>query len=324
MNGIPVESEVQNIMIRQAVEQYQQDSEEMMAHHVPVMFNEILEYLKPSSEAVFVDGTLGLGGHAEAILRLIGPAGRLIGIDRDERSLRQAQERLAPFSQQCAFIHDDFRNVDTVLRRLEIPSVDGILLDLGVSSFQLDDPQRGFSLRFDGPLDMRLDQDSPISAYDLVNSLSEKELSAIIKDYGQERWHSRIARYLVSERVKHPIETTQELREIILRAIPYRNYKEKIHPATRTFQAFRIAVNRELEALEVALDRCVASLKPNGRIAVIAFHSLEDKIVKEKFRSMARAGQVRLLVKKPLRPSEQESTQNPRARSARLRIAERI
>ena len=155
-------------------------------------------------------------------------------------------------------------------------------------------------------------------------TLSEKELSAIIKDYGQERWHSRIARYLVSERVKHPIETTQELREIILRAIPYRNYKEKIHPATRTFQAFRIAVNRELEALEVALDRCVASLKPNGRIAVIAFHSLEDKIVKEKFRSMARAGQVRLLVKKPLRPSEQESTQNPRARSARLRIAERI
>ena len=294
------------------------------ASHIPVMLNEVIEYLRPKPGNIFVDGTLGLGGHAEVIVKLIGTTGRLIGIDRDAQALAVARENLRAYQGQCDLIHENYSNIDKVLAKLNIRNVDCILLDLGLSSFQLNDPRRGFSFRSDGPLDMRMDQDSYISAFDLVNSLSEKEISAILKDFGQERWHHRVARYIVQRRSEKPIETTKELSDIILRAMPRQSRREKIHPATRAFQAFRIAVNRELEGLEEALDKCFDVLKVGGRIGVIAFHSLEDRIVKQKFRGWAKGGEYNLIVKKPLRPSDNEANFNPRARSARLRIAERI
>ncbi len=292
--------------------------------HIPVMMKEVQEAIHLKKGGIFVDGTLGLGGHARAILTQIGPEGRLIAIDRDKESLKLAQEHLKEFSAQCEFVHEDFRYLDRVLNNLNIKEVDGILLDLGVSSLHLDNPERGFSFQADGPLDMRMDQESPISAYDLVNSLSENEISTIIKEYGEERWHRRIARYIVSERGKQPIETTAQLRDIILRAIPYRNYKDRSHPATRSFQALRIAVNRELESLERALEVGINFVKVGGRIVVISFHSLEDRIVKLRFRNLSQEGQVKILTKKPLRADEEEVSLNPRSRSARLRAAERI
>ncbi|MBN1870726.1 MAG: 16S rRNA (cytosine(1402)-N(4))-methyltransferase RsmH [Candidatus Omnitrophica bacterium] len=292
--------------------------------HIPVMLNEVIKYLDPKPGNIVVDGTLGLGGHAEVILKLIGSKGRLIGIDRDAQALAMASKNLSAYQDQCDFIHENYSNIDKVLAKLNIRHVDRVLLDLGLSSFQLNDPQRGFSFRAEGPLDMRMDQDSYISAFDLVNSLSEREISTILKDFGQERWHHRIARYVVQSRLKKPIETTKELSDIVLRAMPRQSRREKIHPATRAFQAFRIAVNRELEGLEEALEKCLDALKVGGRIAVVAFHSLEDRVVKQKFRKWSQSGELDLIVKKPLRPSEGEARFNPRARSARLRIAERI
>ncbi len=291
--------------------------------HIPVMRDEVRDGLRLSPGAVFVDCTLGLGGHAGEAAKAVGPSGRVIGIDRDASSLEQAARHLASAACRKDFVHDDFRNIDSALDRLGVTGVDGILLDLGISSFQLDDPRRGFSIRLDGPLDMRMDQKNFISAYDLVNSLSEREISIILKKYGEERWHHRIARLLVEERLQRPIATTRELSHAVLRAIPSRNRHQKIHPATRTFQAFRIAVNRELESLEAALSKCLDRLSSGGRICVIAFHSLEDRIIKHALRDAAQAGTVRILTKKPLRPSQDEITMNPRSRSARLRIAEK-
>jgi len=293
-------------------------------NHIPVMLEEIMEFLNPKQDDVVVDGTLGLGGHAEAILKRIGPRGRLIGIDRDERSLRMAKERLRPYVEQTHFVQGDFRDLDRILSALGITKVNGVILDLGVSSVQLDDPQRGFSFQTEGPLDMRMDQSNPVSAFELVNSLPEKELAVILRDYGEERWHNRIARTIVRQRAMHPIETTGDLREVVLKAVPSRKGKgERIHPATRTFQAIRIAVNRELENISIVLKKCIDLLAPGGRIAVIAFHSLEDRIVKQQFRDWAKDGKVKLIFKKPLRPSEKECQENPRARSARLRVAQR-
>lgn len=293
-------------------------------NHIPVMPQEVLEYLQPRENGVIVDCTMGLGGHARAILQEIGPQGRLIGIDRDAQSLKTARERLLPYLDQCHFVQGDFCDLDRVLGGLEIREVDGILFDLGISSFQLDDPRRGFSFQTDGPLDMRMDQNNPVSAFDVVNSFSEEEIAAILRDYGEERWHNRIARQIVRQRAVRPIATTQDLREIVLQAVPHRRGHERIHPATRTFQAIRIAVNRELESLQVALDKSLEFLKPQARIAVIAFHSLEDRIVKQKFREWAKTGRVELVVKKPLRPGEEECQENSRARIARLRIARRV
>ncbi|NND53062.1 MAG: 16S rRNA (cytosine(1402)-N(4))-methyltransferase RsmH [Flavobacteriaceae bacterium] len=292
--------------------------------HLPVMVDEVIEYLSPKANEVFVDGTLGMGGHSIRILQKLGSKGLLVGIDRDEKSLAQATERLSDYSHQCHLVHQDFRFIDEVLLGLNIHKVDGILLDLGISSFQLDNPGRGFSLRQAGPLDMRMDQNAPISAYDLINSLSEKEIIAILKEFGEERWANRIARNIVAERSKQPIEYTDELTKIVLKAVPMKGKPQRIHPATRTFQAFRIAVNRELETLEVVIDKCISHLKSKGRLGIISFHSLEDRIVKNKFKMFERANLVRCLVKKPLRPTEEESTINPRARSARFRIIERI
>lgn len=291
--------------------------------HVPVMLKEVIEYLKPKPGSIFVDGTLGLGGHARSIVSLIGDNGRLIGIDRDARALAIAKENLKAFSKQCDFVHDNYCHMDKILAERGIPTADRILLDLGLSSFQLDNPERGFSFRAEGPLDMRMDQDSYISAFDMVNSLSEQEIAMILKDLGEERWYRRIARYVVEQRSRKPIETTKELSEIVLRAMPHHSKREKIHPATRTFQAFRIAVNRELESLEEAMAKCCNVLSVGGRIGVISFHSLEDRIVKQKFRDFAKNGTMNLVTKKPIWPSDAEAQHNPRSRSARLRIAER-
>jgi len=291
--------------------------------HMPVMLNEVVEHLNLHDNACIVDCTLGLGGHSQAIAKKIS-SGRIIGIDRDMKSIEIARTVLDKEKIKYDTVHDDYRNIDEILEKLGVDKVDGILLDLGISSYQLNDPERGFSFSADGPLDMRMDQESYISAFDLVNSLSEQEISTILQNFGQERWHNRIAHHLVQERAREPISSTKVLKETVVRAIPARFRRQRIHPATRTFQAIRIAVNRELEGLEIAIDKCLGSLKVNGRICVIAFHSLEDKIVKEKFRSFAKEGFLSLITKKPLRPSEEEVEKNPRARSARLRVAEYI
>ncbi|OGX24613.1 MAG: 16S rRNA (cytosine(1402)-N(4))-methyltransferase, partial [Omnitrophica WOR_2 bacterium RIFCSPHIGHO2_02_FULL_48_11] len=276
------------------------------SNHIPVMAKEVQEYLQLKMNNCVVDFTLGLAGHALLMAKATAPDGRLIGIDRDKASLEVARETLKEFSNRCEFVHDDYRNIDKILNTLGIREVDAMLLDLGISSYQLDNPQRGFSFSAEGPLDMRMDQDSYISAYDLINSLSEKEIALILRNFGEERWHNRIAHHLVEQRLRRPIASTKDLSEAVMRAIPSHFKREKIHPATRTFQAFRIAVNRELESLEIGLEKGVRYLKTGGRMCVIAFHSLEDRIVKQKFRSLAKEGYVRLLTKKPLRPSDEE------------------
>jgi len=293
------------------------------AGHVPVMLKEVMDYLLLPSGGCFVDCTLGLGGHSEAAAAYLGGEGRIIGIDRDNASLKVAQQRLSRTDVHCDFIHEDFRKIDQILEQYDVNQIDGIFFDLGISSYQMDNPERGFSLMTEGPLDMRMDQEAAFSAYDLINSLSEKELSTILKIYGEERLHNRIARFLVAERGQHPIESTSELKKVVLKALPAKYRRQKIHPATRTFQAFRIAVNRELESLEIALEKCVEYLKPGARICVISFHSLEDRIVKQKFKMLNLNGLLNIITKKPLRPSEEEVQHNVRARSARLRVGER-
>lgn len=292
--------------------------------HVPVMMAEVLEALQLRSGDCVVDGTLGMGGHALEILKKIGPQGSFIGIDRDEESLSRAKNRLRDYQSQCRFLHEDFRNLDKALDQAGIGQVDAMLFDLGISSFQLENSERGFSLKNDGPLDMRMDKKSYISAYDLINSLSEKELSSILRNFGEERFHNRIAHHLVRERQRNPIESTRGLSEVVLRAVPSYYQHQRIHPATRTFQAFRIAVNRELEALEIVLGKCLQFLKNNARLCVISFHSLEDRIVKNKFRDFSQRKELKIITKKPLCPQDEEMKINPRSRSAKLRVAERI
>lgn len=292
--------------------------------HIPVMAEEVSRHLTFPPHGCVVDATLGLGGHSELLVQRLGGQGRIIGIDRDESSLKFAKERLKNFADRMRFVHADFRHIDQVLADCGVQKVDGILMDLGISSFQLDNPQRGFSFKDEGPLDMRMDQDGQVCAYDLINSLSERELAQILREYGEERFSHRIAKYLVTARSKKPLQTTQELCETILQAVPRSYWQQKIHPATRTFQAFRIAVNHELESLSVALEKCVQALKPKARLVVIAFHSLEDRIVKHKFRHLARTETVSLITKKPIRPQEIEVQKNARARSARLRVVEKV
>ncbi len=292
-------------------------------YHIPVMLREVIDYLRPAPGQTFVDATLGTAGHAEKILEKIMPEGRLLGIDRDTESIEIAKERLARFGSSVELVHGNFMDIDTILGERGITKVDGMVFDLGISSFQLSNPERGFSFQKEGPLDMRLDRESYISAYDLVNNLNEEEISNILWTFGEERWHNRIARFLVAERQKHPILTTSQLSEIVARAIPgkYRHYR--IHPATRTFQAVRIAVNRELETLKTAVEKAVTFLKPGGRICVISFHSLEDRIIKFSFREFAAGGILKIVTPKPLTPTYDETKINPSARSSKLRVGER-
>ncbi len=292
--------------------------------HKSVMLSEVLKYLDLKISGIYVDGTLGLAGHSKEILKKIGRIGQLIGFDQDQEALKRAQDVLKNFSAQCSFVHSNFCHIPDVLKKQKIHGVDGIFLDLGVSSIQLDDPQRGFSFREDGPLDMRMDQSGSSSAFDLVNGLSESELSEIFKEYGQERWHRRIAKHIVFSRQKKPIESTKVLSDIVSQAIPKGVCRQKIHPATRSFQAIRIVVNQELSVLEKTLEDGIEYLLPQGRFVVISFHSLEDRIVKKIFKEKSKLGLVKLIEKKPVRPSEEEVNNNPRARSACLRVIERI
>jgi 16S rRNA (cytosine1402-N4)-methyltransferase len=292
--------------------------------HNPVMLKEVIDYLNLKTGQTIVDATIGLGGHSLEILKNIMPGGRLIGIDRDQESLDMAKENLGNFGDACEFIHSNFTDIDKVLENLNIKKIDGVLFDLGLSSFQLGNPERGFSFQSEGPLDMRLDRNSYISAYDLLNNLNEEEISALLWNFGQERWHNRIARYLVQERQKHPIATTKELSNIVIQAIPYKYRNYRIHPATRTFQAVRIAVNRELETLETGLKKAVEFLSRGGRICVISFHSLEDRVVKFGFRQLATNNAINIVTPKPLTPQPSEVRDNPSSRSAKLRVAERL
>lgn len=292
--------------------------------HIPVMCREAVEYLNLRPGLTIVDATIGTAGHAMKILEKITPGGRLIGIDRDADSLLIAGDRLKEFNQNVDLAHADFRSIDKILLGLNLKKIDGILFDLGASSYQLDSQERGFSFRYNAPLDMRMDKTSYILAYDLVNNLTEKEISDILWSFGQERWHNRIAKYLVRERARHPISTTNQLKEIVLRAIPYKfSGHQRIHPATRTFQALRIAVNRELEALSEALEHIPKFLKKGAVVCVLSFHSLEDRLVKHNFRENAHRGIYRLITKKPLAPTDEEIKENPRARSAKMRVAVR-
>ncbi len=287
--------------------------------HQPVMVAEVLEALAIRPDGIYVDGTVGGGGHAAEIAARL-ETGRLIGLDCDPSALEVARTRLEQFDKRVTLVHANFAQLDSVLDKLGIAHVNGIFLDLGVSLTQLDTPQRGLSFRLEGPLDMRLDPTQELTAADLVNTLDERELTKIFRDYGEERWAARIARTLVRERRQHPIETTTELVRVIERSIPAAvRRKSRIHPATRIFQALRIAVNNELENLQRALTVGVERLAPGGRFVVISFHSLEDRIVKRFFRERLQAGQAEQLWG-PIRPSPEECAQNPRARSAKLRV----
>jgi 16S rRNA (cytosine1402-N4)-methyltransferase len=308
------------------------------AIHRPVLLQETIAALNCRPGGCRVDGTVGAGGHAEAILRATGPDGRLLGCDRDAAILEHARRRLTPFGDRVILRKGDYRRLTRLLDDLSWQRVDGILLDLGVSSLQFDDPARGFAFQHDGPLDMRMDRDQPTTAADLVNRMPQAELTSILTRFGEEPAARRIAGALVRARKNAPIATTTRLAEIVARAAgPQRN--RRVHPATRTFQALRIAVNDELSGLGSGLEAAAGRLAARGRLAVIAFHSLEDRIVKRTFHALShrcrcprdlpvcgcgRPDLVRLVTPRPIRPAEEEIRHNPRSRSARLRVVERL
>lgn len=295
---------------------------EVVLQHIPVMCKEVIEFLNPGPGSSIVDATIGCGGHAKPILERVRPSGQLIGIDQDQQAIESTRENLKEFSDSLFLVNENFKDLEKILKGLKVEKIDGILFDLGVSSIQLDTPDRGFGIRHNAPLDMRMDGKNKISAFDLVNNLSFEELSRILKEYGEERFHARIARAIVEQRKRRLITTTRELSDLVVRAQgPHKFYK--IHPATRTFQAFRIAVNNEINSFEIALKECVRFLNPGSRICVLSYHSLEDRIAKNTFRNLEKEGQVKRLTKKPMRPFQAELAQNPRARSAKLRAVEK-
>jgi 16S rRNA (cytosine1402-N4)-methyltransferase len=291
--------------------------------HIPVMTAEVLQHLRPEQGGLFVDCTVGLGGHSRALLE--AGASRVIGLDRDPEALARARDTLAPWGDRVELVHADYRAIDDVLASRQIVHVDGTLADLGVSSMQFDAPGRGFSFMRDEPLDMRMDRTASETAADLVARSSERDLADVIFQYGEERFSRRIARALVEARVEAPVDTTGRLATIVRRAIPHRGGHMRIDPATRTFQALRIWVNRELDGLDRFVETAVRRLRAGARLVVIAFHSLEDRIVKHTLRALQqRDGLVQVLTKRPLVPTSDEVDRNPRARSAKLRAAERM
>lgn len=294
--------------------------------HAPVLVEEICLWLNPVPNGIYVDCTLGAGGTSLKILEKSGNNAHIIGLDRDHQALAYAKETLNKFGKSIRIFNGNFSHIQDFVHEAGYEKVDGIIFDLGVSSLQLDQPERGFSFSLSGPLDMRMDQTQGIAAADLVNRLPEKELADLIFTYGEERYSRRIARAIVEARQTGLIHTTQSLVAVLERALPFAYKKGRLHFATRTFQALRIRVNRELEVLEPALRDAVELLKEGGRICVVAFHSLEDRIVKHTFRSMAQSecSRISLLTKKPVIPGESEIRINPRARSAKLRVAERV
>mgnify|MGYP000953869176 FL=1 len=310
----------------------------MEFQHKSILLNECMEGLSIKEDGIYVDGTLGGGGHSFHILERLGERGRLIGIDQDEDAIKAATKRLEAFANKVTIVRDNYEHFQTILSTLSIPKVDGILLDLGVSSYQFDEADRGFSYRFDAPLDMRMDRRQDFTAKDLINNYSEQELYHIIRDYGEDKFARNIAKHIVKEREKKPIETTFELSEIISHAIPMKMRVKGGHPAKKTFQAVRIALNRELEVLEESIEGMIKALKPEGRLCIISFHSLEDRIVKKAFRTAedpcicpkdfpictcGRKSLGKVISKKAIIPSDLEMEENPRARSAKLRIFER-
>jgi 16S rRNA (cytosine1402-N4)-methyltransferase len=312
----------------------------MIFQHKAVLLQEVLAYLKPLPGMVMLDCTLGGGGHSKAILEKILPGGKLIALDQDVEAIEAAQQVLRPLGEDNYIIlHANFKDLKEVLKKTPYDQVDGILFDLGVSSYQLDQGERGFSYQQDAFLDMRMDRTAQQKAYDFVNECTQEELTKIIWNYGEEKWAKRIAQFIVQEREKEPLRTTGQLVQIIKKAIPSSARRKGPHPAKRTFQALRIAVNHELEILAPALKQGLQILKPGGKMAVLTFHSLEDRLTKNVFKDAAQGcicpkdlpvcicehkSKIRILTRKPVVPSEQEIAENPRARSAKLRVVERI
>jgi len=291
--------------------------------HKPVLTETVLSYLKLKPGDIVFDGTVGSGGHAEAILKAIGPEGFLIGLDQDEEAIKRVQNRLEQAGRRFKLIQLNFRFLDQVLSSLHFNKVNAVLLDVGISTDQLQDSGRGFSFQKDGPLDMRMDRSQAQTAADLVNGLNEEELAMIFREYGEERYARQIARAVAKERTKTPLRTTGILKKMIVDAVPARYRYGRIHPATRVFQALRIAVNDELAALEETLPKAFDCLDFSGKLCVISFHSLEDRIVKRFFLKQKQAGMGKIITKKPVQPSDQEIQTNPSARSAKLRVIER-
>lgn len=306
--------------------------------HKPVMVSEVMELLSPKDGGIYVDATLGLGGYTEAIFQ-IAPYAKVIGFDVDPNAIREAKGRLEQFSDQVIYINENFSLIDTVLSGLGVDEVDGIVADLGVSSYQIEESGRGFSFTRDEPLDMRMDPRLKVTAEELVNKSSEQELTAIIKEYGEEKWAKKIARNIVRARESRPISSSLELAGIVSASIPRKFHPRNIHPATRTFQAIRIAVNKELDNLRVFLTKSPFLLKRGGRIVVVSFHSLEDRIVKAEFKRLSspctcpprlpacvcgKKSVLKILTPSPIKPSMEEAIENKRARSAKLRAGERI
>ena len=310
----------------------------MEFHHISVLLNECIDNLNIRPDGIYVDGTMGGGGHSLEIAKRL-TTGRLICIDQDPNAHEAAGKRLAEYKDRITFVRDNFGNIANILDSLGIEKIDGMLLDIGVSSHQLDEAERGFSYQQDAPLDMRMNPDRPFSAYDVVNGYDEDELDRVIFTYGEERWARRIAQFIVKEREAKPIETTGELVDIIKKAVPKGARKDGPHPAKRTFQAIRIEVNGELEVLQRAIDDVAARLAVGGRLCIITFHSLEERIVKEAFRKQenpcicppqfpvcvcGKKPLGRVITRKPILPSKEELEENPRSRSAKLRVLEGV
>lgn len=306
--------------------------------HVSVLLNETIDGLNINPDGIYVDGTLGGGGHSYEICKRLSDKGRLIGIDQDGEALEAARERLKEFEDKITLVRSNYCEIDTILKDLGIEKVDGIVLDLGVSSYQLDNLERGFSYKSDAPLDMRMDQRQNKTAADVVNNYSENELFRIIRDYGEDKFAKNIAKHIVMARKEKPLETTAELSEIIKASIPMKFRAKGGHPAKKTFQAIRIEVNQELTVLKESLDTMIEHLNPGGRICVITFHSLEDRITKIKFREnenpctcppdfpvcvCGKVSKGKVITRKPIIPSEEEMTENKRSKSSKLRIFER-
>ena len=306
--------------------------------HVPVLYNEVMEALNIRADGIYVDGTVGGGGHSSGICERLSEKGMLVAVDRDTTALKAASEKLKPYSCDKKFIHANYSDVNEIANSAG-NKVSGILLDLGVSSFQLDTAERGFSYMHDAPIDMRMNEDDALTAYDVVNNYSEQELTRIIRDYGEEKWASRVAKFIVNARKDEPIATTGQLVEIIKAAIPANARRTGPHPAKRTFQEIRIEVNAELDHLRTAVEQLPDILEPGGRIAIITFHSLEDRIVKTAFDKRlnpctcpkefpvcvcGKVADVKKVTRKPIEPSEEELEINPRARSAKLRVLEKL
>ncbi len=310
----------------------------MSFHHVSVLLEETVNGLNIKPDGIYVDGTLGGGGHACEVCRRLGDKGSFIGIDQDEAAIEAAGIRLSSFGEKVTIVRSNYCDMKLQLRALGIDKVDGIMLDLGVSSYQLDTAERGFSYTKDAPLDMRMDRRQELTAKDIVNTYSEQELYRIIRDYGEDRFAKNIAKHIVIERKKSPVETTGELIEIIKKAIPMKFQRMPGHPAKRTFQAIRIELNRELEVLKESLDDMIEMLNPGGRLCIITFHSLEDRIVKNAFKKnenpctcprefpvcvCGKVSKGRIVTRKPILPSEDELMGNSRSKSAKLRIFEK-